>query len=202
MERKGYSIIQCKARNACPKMIATTGELADKIEKLLEAEQIDQYIKSKFGPRVAKHNTIEIVFSGCPNGCSLPQIKDIAIMGRSKLELIKKHCTACQDCMAVCREGALSVVNGQPHLDQDKCIGCNDCLQVCPLGTIVEVSKGYRLLAGGRLGRHPHLAIEIEAFLTAEEVVPAVKKILDFYKKNSRSRERLADMIRRLNVIS
>ena len=38
-----------------------------------------------------------------------------------------------------------------------KCLFCSDCIKTCTTGTIKEAKTGFRVLAGGKLGRHPRL---------------------------------------------
>lgn len=44
-------------------------------------------------------------------------------------------CTA-HPCMEVCTRGAISMVNGHSHIDQEKCIRCGKCKAICPYDAI------------------------------------------------------------------
>lgn len=50
---------------------------------------------------------------------------------------------ACEGCFAnpcknVCPKGAISIIDGQSHINQDLCIHCGKCASVCPYGAIIH----------------------------------------------------------------
>lgn len=50
-------------------------------------------------------------------------------------------------CTAVCRYGALTMVDGTAKVDPDKCVGCKDCTYACPKNLIVMVPyQGQKLV--------------------------------------------------------
>ena len=53
---------------------------------------------------------------------------------------VSNMCKGClaHPCMEVCPKGAISMVNGKSHIDQEKCIKCGQCKKVCPYGAIYE----------------------------------------------------------------
>jgi dissimilatory sulfite reductase (desulfoviridin) alpha/beta subunit len=65
---------------------------------------------------------------------------------------------------------------------------------VCDSGTLVQGLKGYRVQLGGKLGRHPQLARELPGIYSQEEVLNIIQWCLDFYKHQSRSGERFAEI--------
>lgn len=50
-------------------------------------------------------------------------------------------CLGFGTCAAACPFGAMSVVNGVAHVDEEKCTGCMTCAEACPRGLIT--SKPY-----------------------------------------------------------
>lgn len=196
--RKGFSILQCKAITTCHKAIQNTDALAKQITDLLEEMKFEDFIYNKFGQRLAKHNVFDIVFSGCPNGCSRPQINDIGIMARAIIEINHNECIACMNCVEKCKENALVWDGEQILFDTDQCIGCGDCVRVCPTDAIKQMITGYRIIAGGRLGRHPQLAMEIIPFIEEDLVVDAIRGLIIYFMENAKKEERLADVIGRL----
>lgn len=48
------------------------------------------------------------------------------------------QCKHCEDapCLNACAKCAISRVDGQVIIDQQKCIGCRDCVLACPFGAI------------------------------------------------------------------
>ena len=61
-------------------------------------------------------------------------------------------------------------------------------------GMAAEV-KGYRVLLGGKLGRHPQLARELPGIFSQQEVLDIVDGCLALYKKKSRSGKRFAELL-------
>ena len=72
------------------------------------------------------------------------------------------------------------------------------CAKICPEGAIIIKNIGYSILAGGKLGRHPSLALEIENYTQDEEkLLDYFKKVLYFYKQECKSGERLGSIIQK-----
>ena len=46
-------------------------------------------------------------------------------------------CDGLGDCVAVCDNGAISIINGVAVVDEEKCFGCGKCVSVCPNKLIV-----------------------------------------------------------------
>jgi dissimilatory sulfite reductase (desulfoviridin) alpha/beta subunit len=67
-------------------------------------------------------------------------------------------------------------------------------IEVCPTGTLTARIKGYRVLLGGKLGRHPRLAEELPGRYQEDEVVGILERCLHFYKKRSKHRERFTEI--------
>jgi dissimilatory sulfite reductase (desulfoviridin) alpha/beta subunit len=66
---------------------------------------------------------------------------------------------------------------------------------VCPTGTIAVKNKGFRVQLGGKLGRHPKLAVELEGIYSENEVLQLVKNCIDYYKTHSKHGERFAEIL-------
>ncbi len=97
-----------------------------------------------------------------------------------------------------CKTGTheTSMDNPKPEIDAEKCMMCGKCIDICPTGTICEGKKGFRVMLGGRLGRHPRLAMELPDLLSEEEVFSVLKRVLKFYKENSTGGARFAKIVR------
>ncbi len=116
-------------------------------------------------PHSAKrsHERIKAGFSACPNACSAPQIKDFGVIAFIIPELDPEKCVSCGKCHEACRENAIDF-HMQPEFNEN-CIGCGDCMRACEHNAIAGSVK-FKLLAGGKLGRHPRFA---EVFMVTDD---------------------------------
>ncbi len=67
---------------------------------------------------------------------------------------------------------------------------------VCPTRTIEQQKKGFRVLLGGKLGRHPRLAMELPDVYTEKEVLEIIQYCISLYKRNSRHGQRFAHIFK------
>lgn len=69
-----------------------------------------------------------------------------------------KGCLA-HPCMEVCPKGAISMINGKSHIDQEKCIKCGKCKSVCPYDAISKKERpcakacGVNAIESDKMGR-------------------------------------------------
>jgi electron transport protein HydN len=75
-----------------------------------------------------------------------------------KLKVVKTYnvsvpvqCKHCENpaCMAVCKAGAISRMEGVVSIDREKCIGCKACAEACPFGAVQMVHLGGGVNADG-----------------------------------------------------
>ncbi|MDR1920717.1 MAG: 4Fe-4S dicluster domain-containing protein [Candidatus Adiutrix sp.] len=61
------------------------------------------------------------------------------------------QCKHCENpaCMAVCKSGAISRIDGAVSIDRALCIGCKSCAEACPFGAVEMVTLGGVLNADG-----------------------------------------------------
>ncbi len=72
---------------------------------------------------------------------------------------------------------------GRPLLEASRCLTCGQCVRVCPTGTLSEGKKGYRILVGGKLGRHPRLGEELPRIYAPDETLGMLDRCLDLYQQ-------------------
>ena len=85
----------------------------------------------------------------------------------------------------------------RPVIDFDRCLACGQCLKVCPTGTLAEGEKGYRILLGGKLGRHPQLGRELAGIHSEEDLLAVLDRVLDHYQEYNIKGERLGEVLKR-----
>lgn len=195
-EVKGYQLDSCFSQGSCPNMANSTGRLAERIEALLKKEDLAGFLRRTVGGNIKFHHEFRVTLAECPNACSQPQIKDIGIVGACLPEITDADCTLCGACVAACRDPAvcLDEANTRPVIDPGLCLACGACAKACPTGTITEGQKGYRILLGGKLGRHPKLARPLDGIFSEDQVIDIIRRCITFYKANSKKGARFADI--------
>lgn len=136
--------------------------LAEALEAELARSQHGARLSAALGDRVLTHHKLAMAVSGCVNGCSEPQTKDFGVLGQARPEAVPGRCDGCRKCEKACREGAVKAggpkgPSPDPLFAREKCLNCGDCARACAEGAI-SLTPGYRVVVGGRLGRHPRLA--------------------------------------------
>ena len=196
-EIKGYEVTTCFGGAGCPNTANSGTRLAKNIETIIEKENILSFLKETVKGDLKFHHEFRVSLSDCPNACSRPQIVDIGIIGAVLPDICDEDCTLCRACVEVCDENAITLDedNEKPLIDYDRCLMCAKCIKVCPTGTIVEKEKGFRVMLGGRLGRHPRLAMEIAGLHTHDGVLHIVQKCLKFYKEKSKNGQRFSHIL-------
>ena len=195
-EIKGFQIDTCFGSGGCPNRTVESNSLFNSLENLFAKEDILKFLKRNVGDNIKFHHEFRVTLADCPNACSQPQIKDIGIIGASIPEITKNECTLCGQCVDICKEDAvaLNYKECMPEINHDLCIKCGQCIKECPTGTISEEKAGFRILLGGKLGRHPRLAEELPGIFSEDETLKITKKCIDYYKKNSKNGVRFADV--------
>ncbi len=200
---KGYEVSTCFGGAGCPNTANSCTRLAKEIEIIIEKENILSFLKRNVKGDLKFHHEFRVTLSDCPNACSRPQIVDIGIIGSVLPGIFNEDCTLCSACVDVCDENAITLDEEtvKPVIDYDQCLMCAKCIKVCPTGTIGEKEKGFRVMLGGRLGRHPRLAMEIAGLHTHDQVLSIVQKSLKFYKENSKNGQRFSHILSSVDQI-
>ncbi len=179
--------------------------LAGEVALALERLDLGAGLRRLHGRPLKHHEAFTVSISCCPNACSRPQITDAGFIGASRPRLDPAACTACGACLETCRERAL--IHGPrgniKDIDGLSCVACGACVRVCPSGALSTVATGFRVQAGGRLGRHPRLAEDLSGPLHSGLVEPgrvpaAAVALARLLLNQGRPDERLADLLERL----
>ncbi|MCF6247792.1 MAG: 4Fe-4S binding protein [Desulfobacula sp.] len=194
---KGFEVATCFGGSGCPNTANSGTQLAKEIEAVFDKEDILSFLKANVKEDLKFHHEFRVVLADCPNACSRPQIVDIGIIGSVLPVVGEEECTFCGYCVDACKENAVALDENRqiPVIDYDCCLMCAKCIYACPTGTIKEQKKGFRVLLGGRLGRHPRLAMEIPGLQSHDEVLQIVKNSVKFYKKHSINGKRFSHLL-------
>lgn len=196
-EVKGYQLDACFGSSGCPHRAMVSEVLVEKIERVMADADLLGFLNSRVQGNLKFHHEFRVSIADCPNACSQPQIKDVGILGASTPAYTDVPCSACDACTEACKEHAVVLSeNGEATaIDFQRCIHCGACLAACPTGTLKADKKGYRVLIGGKLGRHPRLARELSGIHDAETVVRMIADFLTFYKSHSTQGQRFAQLL-------
>ncbi len=201
-EVKGYQIETCFGQSGCPNRAVPSDGLIEELERILARRNIRGFLKDRVKGSLKMHHEFRVSISECPNACSRPQIVDIGLIGAVRPRLSDVECSGCGACAEVCKEDAIVLLDGEdrPVIHEDRCVSCGQCASVCPTGTMVRGSQGYRFLVGGKLGRHPRLARELEGIYSKEEALKLVERCLDHHMKHNTHGERFGEILERTGI--
>jgi anaerobic sulfite reductase subunit C len=198
-EVKGYQLETCFGSAGCPNRVAGDSDLAAKLEHVLAGQDLKAFLLDRVEGPLKMHHEFRITIADCPNACSRPQISDLGIICVRKPVVSAEPCTRCLSCVHVCAEGAVSLAEDamSPAIDPARCLLCGQCVKACASGTLAAGLDGYLLLLGGKLGRHPQLARQLDRVRSEEEILAAAAKCLYHYKANNQKGERFGEILNR-----
>ena len=196
-EVKGYQLENCFGPGGCPNRAVADDDLIPRLEALIVGKNLRKFLKQRVQGPLKLHHEFRVSVSDCPNACSRPQIADLGLIGAVRPRLMQGACVQCGACVEICRESALRLPEGaeDPILEPEKCVACGQCIAVCPSAALEKDSEGYRILIGGKLGRHPQLATELDGIHSKKEVLELVEKCLRHYLNHNTQGERFGEII-------
>lgn len=201
-EVKGYQVETCFGSGGCPNRAVSDDSMAQKLEAMLYLKNLKAFLKERVHGPLKMHHELRISISDCPNGCSRPQIVDVGLLGARKPVVSPDSCSQCDSCMEICREAAISFPEASeaPVIDTAKCLSCGQCIKGCPSEALQEATCGYRILVGGKLGRHPQLGKELDGIYSAHEAIKRVERCVNHYMKHNTQGERLGEILNRTGL--
>lgn len=75
-----------------------------------------------------------LFLKGCPLNCRWCHNPEGIAPGK-QLWYFPNQCLKCGDCVSVCPEGALTLLD-EIKIDRDKCTNCGKCTEICPTGAL------------------------------------------------------------------
>ncbi len=194
---QGHSLALCFGNGGCPRSLLDTTPLQERLEETLVEANLLAFLQRKVEGPLHHSHTFQVAVANCPNACSQVPIKDFGVIVQEKPAIHGDLCNGCGDCIKACREEAIIMKEGRPSIIEERCLLCGDCRRACPLEAINARERGYLVLIGGKLGRHPQLARPLLHMASEDQVVTALELTLDFYKRHSQKGERLGTVIQR-----
>ena len=180
--------------SACPNVLLKTEPWREAVQEVVQRNNFSERLRARVDEaKILFHHKLKISISGCPNGCSRPQIADIGLVGFVRPTLAAPDdCVQCGACVVACPDQAVSLVEGLPFFDTGRCQGCLKCSQACAQECISLSQPGVRVLLGGKLGRHPHLAQPVCELNSIDELKEKLRAWLEDYLESSAPGERFS----------
>lgn len=201
-EKESFWEVQtCRgSEGQCPFALTELTSLKKKIENITPESGWRDFLKNQVPGTTLPHQQLRVSLAACPNACTQPQIKDIGIIAYILPQKITHNCSACGKCEKVCKESAVKVKGNIARLDQQICLGCSLCVWGCPEKVIETNELRFRILVGGKLGRHPMLAKELLLKTALSETPIVISKLLSIIMRNIKSGEKVGNFIERIEI--
>ena len=135
---------------------------------------------------------------GCANNCAKANINDIGVMGRTVPEFNLDNCVGCGLCVQGCRQKALEIVDKKIVYNIELCVSCGECVRVCKTNAAIVKEKGAEIFIGGRFGRGIRIGDSLGRIFDEEKIVPAIDKIMKYYRKVGQKGERISTVMDRI----
>ncbi len=197
---RAYTIALCRGKRSCRFGLVTLEPLRVAIETVIADSPWNAYVESAHDGRLRPHDRLRIALSACPNGCSKPQIQDIGVIAALRPREIAVTCTGCGLCEKTCREAAIFVQDGRAVHRREACLACGECARVCPAQAIMCEPMVFRLLLGGRMGRHLAWATEISRLYAPDQISSLFRNLLRVLLRETGTGERPGQILTRIGI--
>lgn len=190
-----YKIKICKRENGCRNAVYNEIKIVDEIVSMFECMNYTGFIKGEIQGSVKSHHQFKVTISCCPNSCPMPQIVDVGLVAATPVMVSNEPCSNCKSCLETCLEDAiiLDEIVG-PKILHDRCVYCAKCAGNCPTGTITTKEAGFRIMVGGKLGRHARLALELPGIFPKEKALLVLQNSINLFIENYSRVNRFGDL--------
>jgi dissimilatory sulfite reductase (desulfoviridin) alpha/beta subunit len=95
---------------------------------------------------------------------------------------------------------ACAMKEGIMELDREGCNNCGLCIGKCPFDAVPDGKVDYKVIIGGRWGKHIRIGTPLNDVFTKDEAMDIIEKTILLFKEKGLPGERLSTVIDRLGV--
>ncbi len=196
MEAESFSLDICRGLcgGRCPNVLPWGEDFEKKLKGVILESRWPEFLGGRIKGAIKAHQKFKVSVAGCPNGCSRPQIADFGLIRAVKPEFVKELCIKCGLCVQACDEEAITLEESGVEVKSSRCLYCGACQKTCPTQAIFADKNGFRILLGGKLGRHPRLGTELPGIFSEEEVLNILGNALTLYMEHYSHVKRFGDL--------
>lgn len=200
-----YTVELCHSRFfGCDRDLINVREVGKKVKAKMEQLNITEILADKACEPLMPHSTLTVSISGCANGCTAPESRDVGVHGSAIPMVTDIECSECGKCAHACLDQLIHYENGKPVINENFCAVCGNCIQVCPTGTLQAKKKGCRIMVGGYFGKWARYGDEIYKVAEESKLYPVLEACVDLIKKdwNDQHEDHFSRVIKRNGVES
>jgi dissimilatory sulfite reductase (desulfoviridin) alpha/beta subunit len=198
-----FKVVTCTGQaTGCRNLLIETEELKEEIEQKLRELKVTEMMADlhRDDEPILAHHRFNVSISGCPVGCTAPEIRSFGVHGVAKPKITDAECSECYACVDVCWKGAISIRDGGPRISKTLCDLCGFCMKACPTGTIVPERQGYRVLVGGRSGRFSQAGVQLFRNADRQTLMAVIEAAVKTIKEEADGYEDLTWVVNRIGV--
>lgn len=170
------TVTACQGNQICPSGNIDSYDIAKKLDERYFGRELPH--KFKFG------------VTGCRNNCLKAEENDVGIKGAMDIKWKKEACINCGLCAKVCREGAITIVDGEVNVDYDKCNYCGRCVKSCPTDAW-DATEAFEVSFGGTFGNHIEAGYSpLPLIKTEEQLFRVTDAAIQFFADYAKPGER------------
>lgn len=158
-------------------------DLMQSVKTVCEEEHLTEIMADLALVALHGASRFSVVMTGCPNCCVSPYLKDFGIILQHRVDITDAECTQCGECLKMCFDKAIRLIDNGPVIDRDKCVMCELCARDCPTGKLVTGKRGFLVIAGGSGARNAKLAAPVEQFTTKDRVLTILRNAIGKLRK-------------------
>lgn len=195
-----YIFKACRgAKGVCPNSLLDGRRVSESIESVITNSIQIRKAGRQIVDGASVHPRFRVALAACPNACTEPQIKDIGIIAIVSPTEVGANCSGCGECEKVCREEAINVVDGRAQIQKNRCVACGQCLGRCQKKILRSSELRFRILVGGRMGRHPRWAEEL-CVVDSSVLARVIRSLLERIVWSAGNGERAANVVERTGL--